>query len=76
MYELIQVGEHTYYIDCPAKMGVYCTSDTEAILIDSGNDKDAGKKVKKILDANGWKLKAYMSKTSTTLKIIELSCAL
>ena len=48
MYELIQVGEHTYYIDCPAKMGVYQTSPTEAILIDSGNDKDAAKKVLKI----------------------------
>jgi len=56
MYELIQVGEHTYYIDCPAKMGVYCTSEKEAILIDSGNDKDAAKKVLKIFDQQGWKL--------------------
>ena len=56
MYELIQVGEHTYYIDCPAKMGVYQTSPTEAILIDSGNDKDAAKKVLKIFDQQGWKL--------------------
>lgn len=23
MYELIQIGENTFYIDCPAKMGVY-----------------------------------------------------
>lgn len=56
MYELIQVGENTYYIDCPAKMGVYSLSDTEAILIDSGNDKDAAKKVLKHFDQQGWKL--------------------
>ena len=26
MYELHQVGENTFYIDCPAKMGVYRTA--------------------------------------------------
>lgn len=56
MYELIQVGENTFYIECPAKMGVYRTSPTEAMLIDSGNDKDAAKKVLKIFDQQGWKL--------------------
>ena len=58
MYELIQVSEHCFYIQCPAKIGVVKTGDAEVCLIDSGNDKDAGKKVKRILDANGWKLKA------------------
>jgi len=61
MYELIQVGEHTFYIECPAKMGVYQTSPTEAILIDSGNDKDAAKKVLKIFDQQGWKLTAVIN---------------
>lgn len=55
MYELIQVGERTYYIDCPSKIGIYQMDDTRVCLIDSGNDKDAAKKVMKILDANGWK---------------------
>lgn len=55
MYELHQVGERTYYIESPAKIGVYVT-DKGAYLIDSGNDKDAGRKVRKILDENGWRL--------------------
>ena len=61
MYELCQVGANSYYIDCPAKMGIYRFSDTEVCLIDSGNDKEAGKKVKKILDANGWTLRAIVN---------------
>ena len=56
MFELIRAGECSYYIDCPAKMGLYQASDSEVYLIDSGNDKDAGRKVRQILDRNGWKL--------------------
>ena len=48
MYELIQLSEHDYYIDCPAKIGLIKASDNEVVLIDSGNDKDAGKKVCRI----------------------------
>lgn len=58
MYELIQVSEHNYYIQSPAKIGLIKISDNEVCLIDSGNDKDAGRKVRQILDANGWKLTA------------------
>lgn len=61
MYELIQVSDHAYYIQCPAKIGLVKLNDTEVCLIDSGNDKEAGKKVRKILDANGWKLKAIFN---------------
>ncbi len=61
MYELIQVGDRTFYIDCPAKIGVFKASEDEVYLIDSGNDKDAGRKVKKLLDANGWKLSAIIN---------------
>lgn len=58
MYELIQISENSYYIQSPAKIGLVRLNDTEVCLIDSGNDKDAGRKVRQILDANGWKLKA------------------
>lgn len=56
MYELNQVGEKSYYINCPAKIGIYQINDKEVYLIDSGNDKDAGKKVRKILSEKGWNL--------------------
>ncbi len=58
MYELIQVSGSCYYIQCPAKIGLVKTGEGEVCLIDSGSDKDAGKKVLKILQANGWTLKA------------------
>jgi len=61
MYELKQVGENTYYINCPAKMGVYRLADDKVILIDSGNDKEAGKKVIKILDENNWTLEVVIN---------------
>lgn len=60
MYELEQVGANTYYINCPAKIGVYLDG-ADAYLIDSGNDKDAGRKIRQILDKNGWNLKAIFN---------------
>ncbi len=61
MFELIQVGERSYYINCPAKIGIYKPDDTDVYLIDSGNDKDAGRKVRKILSENGWNLKGIIN---------------
>ncbi len=58
MYELIQVSQNDYYIQCPAKIGLVKLNDTEVCLIDSGSDKDAGRKALKLLDANGWHLQA------------------
>lgn len=58
MFELVQVTNSTYYIDCPAKIGLVKRNDHEVCLIDSGNDKDAGRKVRQILERNGWQLTA------------------
>lgn len=58
MYELMQASDRSYYIQSPAKIGLVRLNGTEVCLIDSGNDKDAGKKVLKLLNANGWKLTA------------------
>lgn len=58
MYELIQVSEQSYYIQSPAKIGLVRLNEKDVCLIDSGNDKDAGRKVRQLLDANGWRLTA------------------
>ena len=58
MFELIQVTEKVFYIQSPAKIGLVLTGESEVCLIDSGNNKDAGKKIRKILNARGWTLKA------------------
>ena len=61
MYELIKASDNDYYINCPAKIGLVRVSENEVILIDSGNDKDAGKKLLKILEANNWSLRAIFN---------------
>lgn len=61
MYELNQLSERSYYINCPAKIGVFKLTEDEVCLIDSGNDKDAGRRVRKILDEQGWKLRAVVN---------------
>lgn len=61
MYELVQVGEKSYYINCPAKIGVYLSDENHVYLIDSGNDKDAGRKVRQILEKNNWHLKGILN---------------
>ena len=82
MYELVQVAENTYYINSPSKIGVYRVSDDDVWLINSGNDKDAGRKIQKILDAQGWKLTAIINTHSNadhdggnTLLQNRLNCA-
>lgn len=55
MYSLNKVGEHTYYIDSPANVGLY-EYGGKVCLIDSGSDKDAAKKALKHIEAQGWTL--------------------
>lgn len=61
MYELKQLGPQSYYIESPAKIGIYKQNDTDIYLIDSGNDKEAGKKVLKIANQNNWRIKAIIN---------------
>ena len=58
MFELVQITDNCFYIQSPAKIGLVKLGGAEVCLIDSGNDKDAGRKVRQLLDANGWKLTA------------------
>lgn len=61
IYELEQVGPQSYYINSPAKIGIYAQSEREVYLIDSGNDKEAVKKVLKIADSKGWSIKGILN---------------
>lgn len=61
MYELIQISEHGYYVDCPSKIGIVTLDDGGVFLIDSGNDKNAAKKVRGILQTQGWQLRAILN---------------
>lgn len=58
MYELIPITEQSYYIQSPVRIGLVRLDGQNVCLIDSGNDKDAGRKVRKILDERGWRLTA------------------
>jgi glyoxylase-like metal-dependent hydrolase (beta-lactamase superfamily II) len=53
---LQQITGNTYLIPAPANIGVYVTNDKQAILIDSGNDQEAGRQILKLLNAQGWTL--------------------
>ena len=58
MYEFIHARGNAYYIESPSKVGVFRLSDGEVCLIDSGNNRDMGKRIKKILDSEGLWLKS------------------
>lgn len=58
MYEWIQVTPSTFYMQSPAKVGLVRLDETDVCLVDAGSDKDAGRKIRQMLDARGWRLKA------------------
>ena len=59
--ELIKVGERTYYIKNPTNIGIYKIDNDSVYLIDSGNDKDAGRKILKLIDEQGWTVKGIIN---------------
>ena len=58
MYELVQVSERCWYVQSPTRIGLVQTGERDVCLIDSGSDKDAGRRVRQHLDAGGWRLAA------------------
>ena len=59
--ELVKVGEKTYYIKNATNIGIYKIDDNNVYLIDTGNDKEAGKKILKIVDEQGWNVKGIIT---------------
>ena len=58
--ELIQLGKKTYYIKNNTNIGIYKIDEKNVYLIDTGNDKDAGKKILKILEEQNWTCKGVI----------------
>lgn len=58
--ELIQVGNNTYYIKNATNIGIYKVDENNVYLIDTGNDKEAGKKILKIINEQGWNVKGII----------------
>ena len=61
MYELIQITDNNYYVDCPTKVGIYESAPGQVWLIDAGSDKDAGRKIWKHIDARGWTVQGILA---------------
>ena len=61
MHELVRVSDSCYYVNSPSKIGVIKISENEVCLIDSGNDKDAAKRLKRALDAEGLTVKMILN---------------
>ncbi len=58
MFDLIKASETAYYIDCPVRMGIVKINENEVIAIDTGLDKNTGRKLLQIIEKQGWTLKA------------------
>ena len=59
--ELIKVAEKTFYIKNATNIGIYKINKDEVYIIDTGNDKDAGKKILKIIEEQGWIIKGIIT---------------
>lgn len=55
MYELKQVGEHTYYIAAPTNIGIY-EYGGRCCLIDAGCDSGAAEMILSLIAERGWTL--------------------
>ncbi len=57
MEELIKLGKKTYCLKQPVNIGFYLLNDQDVCVIDSGNSKDYGVMISKIIENKGWNLK-------------------
>lgn len=58
MYELVNLKGGSYYVESPARVGIVKVSENEVVLVDAGNNRDGGKRLKKLIDGMGWTVKA------------------
>ena len=58
--ELKQITEKTFYIPGLINIGLYLEGN-QVILIDSGNDESAGRKIYQLLEKQGWHLRTIIN---------------
>ncbi len=58
MYELVHLTGNSFYIRSPAAIGLVRLEGDDVCLIDAGNDRDAGRRVRKVLDGEKMHLTA------------------
>lgn len=56
MFELVQAGERTWYINNRNYIGIYQLNDEEVCLIDTGKEQSEAEQIQEILETQGWKL--------------------
>ena len=59
--ELVKVGKKTYYLKNATNIGLYEVSNNEVYIIDTGNDKEAGKKILKTVNEAGFVVKGIIN---------------
>lgn len=57
---LTHLAGDTWLVPSPANVGIVVT-DGRATLIDSGNDEDAGRRLLKLIEAQGWELELIVN---------------
>lgn len=62
-YKLVHVKGNTYYLDGAAKIGIIKNSDdpSQSIVVDTGLDDDAGRRLMKIMQENGMGIGAIIN---------------
>lgn len=58
--QITNLKGNTYLIPSPTNVGVYVDNDS-AILIDSGNDKEAGRQINRLLNLQSWNLQLIIN---------------
>jgi len=59
--KLLNINKDTYYFDNPSIIGLYRINDKDVILIDTGLDDSATRKVLRIINENNWNLIAVIN---------------
>lgn len=60
-FELVKLGSKTYCLKNATNIGIYKEDEQNVWLIDTGNDKEAGKKILRIIEAEGWRVKGIIN---------------